>query len=160
MRSVRDKTYIGRGPAVFGEGYAQGGWTFIESIIVITIVLILTGAVGISGVRYVDRARASGTSSEIGALGLALDSYYLDNGVYPTAEQGLGALWAAPSLPPVPEGWAGPYVSKNDFTDSWGKDYLYDVPGPEGLPYSIRSLGADGEEGGEGKDADIVSWKG
>ena len=149
-----------RVPIVLETDRARGGWTFIESIIVITIVLILTGAVGVAGVRYVDRARASGTLSEISALGLALDSYYLDNGVYPTAEQGLGALWAAPSLPPVPKGWAGPYVSKNDFSDAWDREYLYAVPGPQGLAYSIRSLGADGAEGGEGKDADINSWEG
>ena len=160
MSVVQDTTDNRHTPIVSEATHAQGGWTFIESIIVITIGLILTGAAGIAGVRHVDRARVSATSSEIAALGLALDSYYLDNGTYPTAEQGLRALWAAPTLPPVPAGWAGPYISKNDFTDSWDQDYRYDVPGPAGLPYAVRSLGADGAEGGEGKNADIVSWEG
>ena len=155
--SVNDKQ---KGPVLPGAIREEGGWTFIESIIVIAIVIILTGSAGIAGIRYVDRARVSATMSEISSLGLALDSYYLDNGAYPTQEQGLEALWSAPSLPPVPEAWAGPYVSKDDFTDSWDRDYLYAVPGPEGLPYSIRSLGADDQEGGEGKDADILSWEG
>ncbi len=142
-----------------GDNDSRCGWTFIESIIVITIILILTGTVGVAGIRYVERARTTGAAGEIAALTLALDGYYLDNAVYPTEIQGLKSLWEQPSAAPIPEDWNGPYVSKNDFTDPWNRDYNYRVPGPYGLPFEIRSFGADGKEGGEDKDADIVSWE-
>lgn len=137
----------------------ESGWTFIEIIIVITIILVLTSTVGIVGVRYVDRARVSAAVNEMAALSVALDGYYLDCGRYPTEEQGLAALWTVPTIPPIPDGWAGPYLSKEDFEDPWGTPYRYVVPGPHGLPFGVTSQGADRLEGGEGKDADIASWE-
>ena len=137
----------------------EAGWTFIETIIVVSIILILTGAVGVAGIRYVDRARHSSAGSEIASFALALDGYYLDNGIYPTSEQGLEALWEQPVSSPVPSSWNGPYISKKDFEDPWGKPYVYQNPGPNNLPFSISSFGADNTEGGEGNDADILSWE-
>lgn len=137
----------------------ESGWTFIETIIVIAIILILTSTVGIAGMRYVERARVSSAGGEISALSLALDGYYLDCGVYPSTEQGLKALWEAPTISPIPDGWMGPYVAKNDFIDPWSNPYSYDNPGPNNLPFAITSYGADKSEGGEGQDADIVSWE-
>ena len=139
--------------------HPEAGWTFVESIIVITIVLILTSAVGVMGMRYVDRARRTAAINEIATLALALDSYYLDTGSYPSTDQGLTALWTRPVRSPIPETWNGPYVSKNDFADPWNRPYVYRVPGPNGLPYSLISLGNDGAEGGEGNDEDILSWE-
>jgi len=138
---------------------SEAGWTFIEAIIVVSIFFIFTGAVGFAGVRYVNKARRASAANEIAALSLALDSYYLDCGMYPSEEQGLDALWAVPVTSPVPSGWFGPYLTKKDIEDSWGREYIYRHPGPEGLPYAISSYGADGLEGGEGPDADIHSWK-
>ncbi len=137
----------------------ESGWTFIETIIVVAIILILTGTVGISGIRYIQRARVSSAGSEIAALVLALDGYYLDCGNYPTTEQGMNALWQLPTISPVPDNWNGPYVAKKDFEDPWKNAYYYENPGPNGLPFAITSYGADGAEGGEGEDADIVSWE-
>ena len=79
------------------------------------------------------------------------------SGEYPTSEQGLSALFVKPvSL--SNDNWDGPYLSKAIPKDPWGNDYQYYVPGENGLPYGIMSLGKDGVEGGEGKDADITSW--
>ena len=89
----------------------------------------------------------------------SLNAYFLDTGRYPTSEQGLEALWDRPVLEPVPEGWQGPYLTKELPEDPWGNHYDYFVPGPSGLPYGIRSYGADGSEGGDEAAADIVSWK-
>ena len=139
--------------------HSEKGWTFIESIIVVSIILVLTSAVGIAGMRYVDRARTYTAKQEIAALGVALDGYYLDCGNYPSTDQGLEALWSEPDMSPVPAGWSGPYVARRDFDDPWGRAYLYSSPGPDGLPYRIASYGADAQEGGEGKNADVVSWE-
>lgn len=136
----------------------QGGWTFVETIIVIAIVLILTSSVGFVAFRYVDRARVVAARSQIESYTMALHSYYLDTRVYPTPDQGLGALWEAPLLDPVPQNWDGPYVERAVADDPWGRAYEYRQPGPNGLPFGIQSLGADGMPGGDGADADIASW--
>lgn len=135
------------------------GWTFIETLIVLAIVLILTAAVGVSAVKQLDKARIVTAKSQIESFSLALDSYYMDTGSYPSAEEGLAALWKKPESGDSLAGWNGPYVSKAIPKDPWGNDYQYLVPGENGLPYGIRSCGKDGVEGGEGNDADIVSWQ-
>jgi general secretion pathway protein G len=137
----------------------EGGWTFIETIIVIAIILILTSVVGVAVFRNIGRAGVAAARSQIDTLSSALNSYLVDNRRYPTQEQGLDALYTKPVLEPVPDDWDGPYLNKPVPDDPWGKPYEYIVPGPNGLPYGIRSLGADGMEGGEGDDADIVSWE-
>jgi general secretion pathway protein G len=147
------KKQTGRESLSFNEG-----WTFMETLIVIAIVLILTSIVGFTGIQYLDRARTATTRSQIDAFSLALQSYYIDCGHYPTEEQGLQALWQKPVIEPVSPNWSGPYINRRTPNDSWGNPYEYRVPGPDGLPFGIRSFGADGREGGEGKDADITSW--
>ncbi len=133
------------------------GWSYVETLIVMAIVLILTAAVGFSAVKQIEKARVVTAKSQIETFSLALDSYYMDVGEYPTSEQGLNALFTKPvSL--SNDNWDGPYLSKAIPKDPWGNDYQYYVPGENGLPYGIISLGKDGAEGGEGKDADITSW--
>jgi general secretion pathway protein G len=134
------------------------GWTFMEILIVIGIVLILTSIVGYTGIQYIDRARTAAARSQIDAFALALEAFYIDNGRYPTEEQGLSALWERPNIEPVSQNWSGPYISRRIPNDPWGNPYEYRVPGPYGLPFAIRSFGADGREGGEGNNADITSW--
>jgi len=134
------------------------GWTFMETIVGITIVLILTALVGFTGVRYLDRARVATARSQIDSFSLALESYYIDCGRYPSEEQGLSALWQKPSIEPVSPSWSGPYTSKKIPADPWGNPYEYRVPGPEGLPFGIRSLGKNGKDGGEENDSVITSW--
>ncbi len=141
------------------KGRNEEGFTFIETVIVIAIILILSAGVGFSAMKYVDRARVASARNQISAYKLALESYYLDCGRYPSAGQGLVALWEKPALSPVPESWAGPYVDREVAGDPWGRPFEYSAPGENGLPFGILSLGADGLRGGEGNDADVASWK-
>jgi len=137
----------------------QAGFTFIEIMVAMMILLILIGAAGFTYIRYVARARVVGAKNQVEAFSIALNSYYLDNGRYPTNEQGLKALWEKPVLEPLPAQWTGPYLNKEVPKDPWGHEYEYKNPGPSGLPFAIRSFGADGVEGGDGNDQDVLSWK-
>jgi len=130
----------------------------MEVLIVMSIILILTTAVGFMAFRYIGKARVVTAKNQIETMSLALNAYAVDCKQFPTQDQGLDALWAKPVLEPVPAHWGGPYVDKKITTDPWGHPYDYTVPGPEGLPFGIRSLGADGKEGGDGDDADLTSW--
>jgi general secretion pathway protein G len=134
------------------------GFTFIETIVAISIILILSAAVGFSAVKYIEKARIAACRNQIETFRLALQSYYLDSGNYPTESQGLGALWEKPSLAPLPSRWDGPYVDRQISPDPWGSKYIYKNPGDKNLPFSITSLGADGKPGGEGVNAEIHSW--
>lgn len=133
----------------------EDGWTFVETLIVIGIILILTSTVGFMGFRYVDKARLVTARNQIDELSMALHSYYMDCRLYPTTQQGLNALWEKPVLEPVPPEWGGPYLVRQLQDDPWGRPYKYIVPGPNGLPFGVVSFGADGVEGTEGN---ITSW--
>jgi general secretion pathway protein G len=136
---------------------SEEGWTFIETLIVIGIVLILTSSVGFMAVKYLDRAKAVTARSQIETFNLALDAYFFDCGQYPSEAQGLAALWENPISGPA--AWKGPYINKPLPRDPWDNDYEYLIPGFFDMPYGIRSLGGDGQEGGSGNDADICSWE-
>jgi general secretion pathway protein G len=135
----------------------EEGWTFIETLIVIAIILILTSSVGFTAVKYLDRAKAVTARSQIETFGLALDAYFFDCGHYPQEGQGIAALWEKP------DGetgfWNGPYINKPAPKDPWGNEYEYIIPGYYDMPYGIRSFGRDAKENGEGNDADICSWE-
>jgi general secretion pathway protein G len=135
------------------------GFSFIETIVAISIILILSAAVGFSAIRYIERARLAACRNQIETLRLALQSYYLDCGTYPTEVQGLSALWEKPIIAPVPARWDGPYTDRQIPKDPWGNDFIYRNPGDRGLPFTITSYGADGKPGGEGQNADIHSWE-
>ncbi len=137
----------------------QSGWTFIETLIVIAIIMILTSTVGFTALGYVDKARVVSAKTQIANLSMALDTYFMDTMQYPSEEQGIEALWLKPVLEPVPEEWDGPYLQKKVLKDPWNNDYEYTVPGPHGLPYGIRSFGKDGVPGGVDASSDISSWE-
>ena len=134
------------------------GFTFIETIVTISIILILSAAVGFSALKYIDRARIAACRNQIETFRLALQSYLLDCGQFPTEAQGLQALWEKPALSPVPARWDGPYVDRQIPKDPWGSNYVYKNPGDKNLPFTVMSYGADGKIGGEGMDAEIYSW--
>jgi len=134
---------------------ADEGFTFIETIITITIILILSAAVGFSAIKYVERARVAACRNQIETFRLALQSYFLDCGQYPTEAQNLEGLWEKPILSPVPASWNGPYVDRQIPKDPWGNDYVYKNPGEKNLPFSITSHGTVG--GGE-TGIEIHSW--
>ena len=135
------------------------GFTFIETIISISIILILSAAIGLSSVKYIDRAKTASCRNQMDIFRLALQSYYLDCGQFPSEAQGLQALWEKPVLTPVPVRWNGPYVDRKIPGDPWGSLYIYRNPGENNLSFSIISYGADGKPGGEGINADIHSWE-
>jgi general secretion pathway protein G len=134
------------------------GFTFIETIVSISIILILSAVVGFSAFRYVERARVAACRNQMDVFRLSLQSYYLDCGQYPSEAQGLSALWEKPVLSPVPPNWDGPYIDRKIPNDPWNNNYIYKNPGENNLPFSIMTYGADGKAGGEGANADIHSW--
>lgn len=134
----------------------EEGWTFMETLVVIAIVLILSSTVGYMTVRNIPRSRIAAATSQIDSFMAALESYYIDCGVYPTEEQGLASLWIKPEN--APAFWKGPYLLKKIPLDPWGNPYVYHLPGKHEFPYEIISYGEDGKEGGEGNAADITSW--
>jgi general secretion pathway protein G len=136
------------------------GFTLIEVSVVIMVLGLLAGLVAANVMRHMSTARDATTRSQIALIGTALDAYRLDNGDYPTTEQGLTALVAPPALAPVPINWRGPYLQKIVLpVDPWSRPYVYRYPGVHRpWSYDLSSLGRDGREGGQDDDADITSW--
>lgn len=126
----------------------------------IVVLAVLAGLVAPNVFQHVGTAKDSAARSQIEMLGAALDAYRLDNGRYPTTEQGLAALWREPVSEPRASNWRGPYVRKEIPLDPWNNAYVYRSPG-EANPwgFDLLSYGADGQPGGEGEAADITSWK-
>lgn len=135
------------------------GFSYVETLICIMVMMILTVVVGVASIKLIDRAKEAKCHKEIESFRQALEEYYAECGTLPSTEQGLKALWEKPYLYPVPSKWNGPYLDTEVPPDPWGNEYQYKTPGPNNLPYEIFSYGADGEKGGEGKNADIYSWK-
>ena len=136
------------------------GFTLLEILIVITILGILASLVA---VRLMDRpgeARVLKAQMDIQTLETALKLYRLDSAFYPTTEQGLMALVEQPTTGRIPTKWReGGYLEKGALPkDPWRNDYLYLSPGVHNRDFDLWSYGADGEEGGEGEDADIGNW--
>lgn len=138
---------------------AAGGFTLIELLVVMVILAVLAAAVVPRVVGRTEDARRARAVADIESLSTALDMYHADNGAYPTTEQGLMALRQTPTSDPVPNAWNGPYLRKSIPTDPWGNEFVYISPGemnPES--YDLVSYGAEGQPGGDGKDADIGNW--
>ncbi len=135
------------------------GWTFMETLIVIAIILILTTSVGFIAVGSLEKSRGAAARAQIESFATALEAYYIDCGNYPAQEQGLKVLRKRPEESPACDRWGGPYLYKDPPKDPWGYEYEYTSPASDGSPYGIRSFGADGMEGGEGKNEDIKSWE-
>ena len=134
----------------------QRGFTLIELMVVLAIIGILAALVVPNVLNRADDARVTAARTDIGNLMQALKLYRLDNQRYPSAEQGLQALVVQPTAGPAPLNWK-PYIDKLP-NDPWGKPYQYMNPGLKG-EVDVLSLGADGQVGGEGKNADIGSWQ-
>ena len=141
------------------RGAERAGFTLIEILVVIVVIAILATLVAPNVFQHVGAAKNATAKSQIEMLGAALDAYRLDNGSYPTTQQGLAALWEKPSVDP-PANWRAPYLRKPVPNDPWGRPYLYQFPGQQNLQgYDLLSFGADGKPGGVGEDVDILSWK-
>ncbi len=131
------------------------GFTLIELLVVMIILGLLSALVAPKFFGKIDKAKIKTAKTQIELLGAALDDFRLDNGRYPTTEEGLAALREKPeSLP----NWDGPYLPKPVPLDPWGRPYHYKCPGEHG-EYDLFSYGKDGVEGGEKENKDIVSWE-
>ncbi|MBA4419113.1 MAG: type II secretion system protein GspG [Syntrophus sp. (in: bacteria)] len=135
------------------------GFTLIELMIVIVIIGILATLLVPRIMDRPEEARRIKAKTDIKTIESALKLYKLDNGSYPTTEQGLQALIRKPDSQPVPRKWKeGGYLeSTNVPNDPWSKPYYYTSPAQDGKDYEIISYGSDGEPGGTGKNADISS---
>ncbi len=134
----------------------NGGFTLIEIIVVVIIMGLLAALVVPKFFGKVEQAKVKSTYAQIELLGSALDMYRLDAGKYPTSNEGLKALRERPASATE---WTGPYLKKELPNDAWGNPFSYTSPGKHG-DYDLVSFGADGTEGGDNEDKDIVSWKG
>lgn len=133
----------------------QSGFTLIEIMVVIVILAILAGLVVPKVVGQSDKARVKTTETALSTVSNALDMYKVDNSRYPTTAQGLEALTTPPAeAKNYPDGG---YIKGGYPTDGWENELQYVAPGSEGRPYDLFSLGADGEQGGEGQDADLYA---
>jgi len=135
---------------------AQRGFTLIELMVVLVIIGVLASLIVPSVLDRVDEAKVTAARTDVNSLMEALKRYRLDNQRYPTSEQGLQALVAKPTTGPIPPNWK-PCLDKLP-NDPWGRAYQFANPGVKG-PIDVFSYGADGQAGGEGKDADIGSWQ-
>jgi general secretion pathway protein G len=132
---------------------SQAGFTLVEILVVITIIGLIMALVGPRVLNYLGESKAKAARIQIESFSSALDLYYLDLGRYPNSSEGLAALTRSNNAP----GWNGPYLRGGVVpNDPWGHSYLYRAPG-ERAPYEIISLGSDGQEGGSGTAADIIS---
>lgn len=132
------------------------GFTLIELMIVVVILAVLAAAVIPRLTGRTQQARISTAQMDIsGNISVALDLYELDNGQYPTADQGLQALRTKPSSSPVPINWSGPYLKRRPL-DPWKNEYKYTCPGTHSNDYDLYSVGPDGAEGTED---DVTNWE-
>ncbi|MDA8095069.1 MAG: type II secretion system major pseudopilin GspG [Betaproteobacteria bacterium] len=136
----------------------QRGFTLIEIMIVVVILGILAALVVPKIMSRPEQARVVAARADISTIMQALKLYELDNGTYPTTDQGLQALVSKPTVPPIPANWKpGGYLERLP-KDPWGHDYLYLNPGVHGR-VDVFSYGPQGQPGGQGENAEIGSWQ-
>jgi general secretion pathway protein G len=143
-------------PASLKRRLRSAGFTLIELMVVLVIIGVLAALIVPNVLDRADDARATAARTDVNNIMQALKLYKLDNQRYPTSEQGLQALIAKPSSGPMPANWK-PYLEKLP-NDPWGRPYQYLNPGVKG-EVDVMSFGADGQQGGEGKNADVGSWQ-
>jgi len=131
---------------------AEGGFTLVELLLVLVILALIGGLVLPGIIGKAEGAKVKAAASQISRLAMAVESYYLDTGTTPDSLQMLVEQSGNAA------GWNGPYVKVSSLKDPWGREYVYQYPGEHG-DFDIYSLGADGQPGGEGKNADINSWE-
>jgi general secretion pathway protein G len=135
----------------------QRGFTLIEIMVVVIIIGLLAAVIVPSVISKVDEARVTKAKADIQSLETALTMFRLDNSKYPTTDQGLQALVQQPTDPTIRHWRPGGYLQRVS-KDPWGADYQYVYPGTHGAEYDLFTLGADGQPGGDGTNADIGNW--
>ncbi len=133
----------------------QAGFTLVELLVVLIILGLIAAFAAPRVIKFVGGAKTDSAKIQIDRLSGVLDLYRLQIGRYPSQDEGLYALMEQPADAP---GWEGPYLKKADaLMDPWRRPYIYRFPGEHG-DYDLYSLGADGQDGGEGEDRDLTSW--
>ena len=130
----------------------QRGFTLVELLLVLVILALIAGLVLPGIIGKAESAKAKAASSQISRISMSVESFYLDTGNTPSS---LEELINEPS---GVTGWNGPYIKNSLLKDPWGQPYMYKVPGDHG-DFDIESYGADRQQGGEGRNADISSWE-
>ncbi len=130
------------------------GFTLLELLVVMVIIGLLASIVAPQYFAQIGKSNAKVARAQIESFGQALDQYRLDVGRYPSSEQGLAALRAAPTNEAK---WRGPYLKRDVPNDPWGTPYQYRSPGQHG-EYDLLSLGSDAQPGGDGEASDVASW--
>ena len=125
-------------------------------LVVVTIIALFAALVAPKMFNQADKAKVTAARAQINNFGTALGAYKLDTSMFPSTEQGLAALRNRPENMAQ---WQGPYLPQDIPLDPWRHPYVYKYPGEHGDEPDIISLGSDGQPGGEGMNADIVSWK-
>ncbi len=151
-----------RGKKMYAHKPKDHGFTLLEIMVVVVILSILALYVGPKIIGEPQKARINAAKIQIKSLETALKMYKLDNGVYPTTEQGLEALVQPPEIGQLPNKWRkGGYIEKGRVPkDPWGNDYVYLSPGLNNPDdFDLLSYGPDGEPGGEEENADISNWE-
>ncbi|WP_319937630.1 type II secretion system major pseudopilin GspG [Sphingomonas qomolangmaensis] len=135
----------------------EAGLTLVEMIVVLAIIALVAALIVPNVIGRPDEARVTVANTDIRTISAALKMYRLDNGSYPTTAQGLKALAEKPTTPPIPSSWSSEGYLGQVPEDPWGNPYSYASPAPGG--FALKSLGKDGQPGGEGLDADLTGGK-
>lgn len=131
------------------------GFTLLEMLVVLVIIGLIASLVGPRLFSRVDTSKVQVADTQARLLRGAVETFQLEVGRIPTADEGLAVLFTAPTDERARSRWRGPYLDEAVPADPWGTPYQYSIPGRDGLPFAIYSFGADGKPGGEGNDADI-----
>jgi general secretion pathway protein G len=146
-------TFVPLRPAKLHTGGARHhGFTLLELLVVLVVLGLLVSIVGPRYFAQLGKSEGKAAQAQIASIAKALDLYRIDVGRYPTTEQGLAALTAAPPNEPR---WHGPYLQKPAPPDPWARPYVYKSPGEQGAEFDLLSLGKDGTAGGTDENADI-----
>ncbi|MCC7344559.1 MAG: type II secretion system major pseudopilin GspG [Deltaproteobacteria bacterium] len=138
---------------------SQAGMTLIEIMVVVAIIGSIAALVTVNVLSYLDESKVETTKIQMKNVEGALDQYKRRHGSYPTTEQGLSALVEKPTVGKVPDNYPPDGYLKAVPKDGWGNDFIYASPGSAGHKIEIVSYGGDGQEGGEGFDADITNYE-
>lgn len=136
--------------------HPEAGLTLVEMIVVLAIIALVAALIVPNVIGRPDQARVTVANTDLRTISAALKMYRLDNGDYPTTQQGLIALVERPTSAPIPTGWAPDGYLDQVPEDPWGRPYVYAVPGENNAGFALRSFGKDGAPGGEGLDADLA----
>lgn len=133
----------------------SAGFSLLEMLVVLVIIGLIASLVGPRLFSRVDTSKVQVAETQARLLRGAVETFRLEVGRIPTIDEGLAVLYTPPSDERAKARWRGPYLDESVPADPWGKAYQYSIPGSDGLPFAIYSLGADGEPGGEDNNADI-----